>query len=89
MKFLQVGEVLNRTKTAVQCCMVCLLIEAIIVAVLNSVALMLLHVQYVILFGIIGAILNMILYIGGIIDITLPVLIATGTKDGFSTQLGI
>jgi len=31
----------------------------------------------------------MIPYIGGIIAIALPVLMATVTKDGFSTQLGI
>jgi predicted PurR-regulated permease PerM len=28
-------------------------------------------------------------YIGGIIAIALPVIIATVTKDGFSTQLGV
>ena len=85
----QVGEILNQTKTAIQSYMVGLLLEALVVAVLNSVALLILGVDYAILLGVIGAILNMIPYIGGIIAIALPVLMATITKDGFSTQLGI
>jgi len=85
----QVGEILNQTKTAIQSYMVGLLLEALIVAVLNSTALMILGIDYAILLGVIGAILNMIPYIGGLIAIALPVLMATVTKDGFSSQLGI
>jgi predicted PurR-regulated permease PerM len=85
----QVGEILNQTKTAIQSYMVGLLLEALIVAVLNSTALMILGIDYAILLGVIGAILNMIPYIGGIIAIALPVLMATVTKDGFSSQLGV
>ncbi len=85
----QVGEILNQTKTAIQSYMVGLLLEALIVAVLNSAALMILGVDYAILLGVIGGILNMIPYIGGIIAIALPVLMATVTKDGYSIQLGI
>lgn len=85
----QVAEILDQTKTAIQSYMVGLLLEAIIVAVLNSIALLILDVKYAILLGVIGALLNMLPYIGGIIAIALPVLIATITKDGFSTQLGI
>lgn len=85
----RVAEILNQTKTAIQSYMVGLLLEALIVAALNSAALMILGVDYAILLGVIGAILNMIPYIGGIVAIALPVLMATVTKDGFSTQLGI
>jgi predicted PurR-regulated permease PerM len=85
----KVGEVLSQTKTAIQSYMVGLLIEALIVAVLNSIALLILGVQYAILLGVIGAILNMLPYIGGIIAIALPVLMATVTKEGYSTQLGV
>jgi predicted PurR-regulated permease PerM len=56
---------------------------------MNSGALLLLKVEYAVLLGVIGAILNMIPYIGGIIAIALPVLMATVTKDGFSTQIGV
>ena len=85
----QVSEVLVETKTAIQSYMVGLLLEALVVAVMNSVALLLLGVQYAILIGVIGALLNMLPYIGGIIAIALPVIIASVTKDGFSTQLGV
>ena len=85
----QVSDILNETKSAIQSYMVGLLLEALIVAILNSTALLILGVKYAILLGVIGALLNMIPYIGGIIAIALPVLIATVTKDGYNTQLGI
>lgn len=85
----KVADILTQTKMAIQSYMVGLLLEAVIVAVLNSAALLILGVKYAILLGVIGAILNMLPYIGGIIAIALPILIATVTKDGFSTQLGI
>lgn len=85
----KVSEVLSETKGAIQSYIVGLLIEMIIVAVMNSAALLLLGVKYGILIGCIGAILNLIPYLGGIIAIALPVLMATVTKDGYSTQLGV
>ncbi|MEO6949962.1 MAG: AI-2E family transporter [Ginsengibacter sp.] len=85
----KVAKVLQETKNAIQSYMVGLLLEAIIVAVMNSVALLLLGVKYAILLGVMGALLNMLPYIGGIIAIALPLLIATMTKDGYSTQLGV
>ncbi|UKT64194.1 AI-2E family transporter [Pedobacter mucosus] len=83
----KVGEILSETKAAIQSYIVGLLIETGIVAVLNSSALLILGVQNAILIGVIGAILNLLPYIGGIIAIALPVLMATLTKDGFSTQI--
>src|SRR5215212_6266244 len=85
----QVGDILTQTKSAIQSYMVGLLLEALIVAALNSTALLILGVKYAILLGVLGAILNMLPYIGGLIAIALPLLIATVTKDGYSTQLGI
>lgn len=85
----QVSAVLGETKSAIQSYMIGLLIEALIVAVLNSTALLILGVKYAILLGVLGAILNMLPYIGGLIAIALPILIATVTKDGYTTQLGI
>jgi predicted PurR-regulated permease PerM len=85
----RVGTVLSETKNAIQSYMVGLLMEAIIIAILNTTALLILGVQYAVLLGVIGALLNVLPYIGGIIAIILPVLIATVTKDGFSTQIGI
>jgi len=85
----RVSDVLTQTKGAIQSYMVGLLLEAIVVAILNSTALLLLGVDYAILLGVIGAILNMLPYIGGIVAITLPVLIALVTKEGYSTPVGV
>ena len=81
----KVTEVLNETKTAIQKYIQGLLIEMLIVATMNSVALLLLGVRYAILIGIIGAILNLIPYIGGLIAIALPVLMSIVTGDGSYT----
>lgn len=85
----QVSDILNETKSAIQSYMVGLLLEAMVVAILNSTALLILGVKYAILIGIIGALLNMIPYIGGVVAIALPVIIATVTKDGYQTQVGV
>jgi predicted PurR-regulated permease PerM len=85
----QVGQVLGETKTAIQSYMVGLLIEACIVASLQAIALTILGVDYAILFGVIGGILNLLPYVGNIIATILPLLMATVTKEGYSTHLGI
>jgi predicted PurR-regulated permease PerM len=83
----QVAEILQETKSAVQSYVVGLMIEMSIVAVLNSVALLILGVKYAVLLGVIGAILNVVPYIGGVIAILLPVLMSFVTKDGFTTPI--
>ena len=85
--FKEVGAVLKQTKAAIQSYMYGLVLETMIVAVLNSLALLILGVKYWILLGVIGAILNILPYIGGLISVALPIIIATITKDGFHTQL--
>jgi predicted PurR-regulated permease PerM len=85
----RVAEILQETKTAIQSYIVGLLIEMMIVAMMNSTALIILGVKYGLLLGIVGAILNMLPYIGGVISYALPILMATITKDGYSTQIGI
>jgi predicted PurR-regulated permease PerM len=83
----QVAQILQETKSAVQSYIVGLMIEASIIAVLNSAALLILGVKYAILIGVIGAILNLIPYIGGIVAILLPVLVSFVTKDGYTTPV--
>jgi predicted PurR-regulated permease PerM len=85
----EVGAVLAQTKSSVQQYMFGLLIEAAIVATLNSLALMFLGVKYALLLGLLGALLNILPFIGGIIAVLLPLIIATVTKNGFGTQIGI
>jgi predicted PurR-regulated permease PerM len=86
---LQVGEILRETKAAIQSYIIGLLTETLIVGIMNSAALLLLGVPYAILIGVIGALLNLIPYLGGLVAIALPVLMATVTHDGFGTQLGV
>ncbi len=83
----RVAEILTETKSAIQSYVMGLLIEMIIVSSLNSIALLLLGVRSAILIGIIGGFLNVIPYLGGIIAISIPVLMATVTNDGYTTQL--
>ncbi|MDN3656438.1 AI-2E family transporter [Ferruginibacter paludis] len=85
----EVSLVLKQTKGAIQNYMFGLILEALIVATLNSTALLLLGVDYAILIGLLGAILNILPFIGGIIAVLLPLFIATITKDGYHTQIGI
>lgn len=77
----EVSEVLTETKGAIQSYILGLLIETGVVAVLNIIALLILGVDYAILIGIIGALLNLIPYIGGIIAIAIPVAISLVTND--------
>ncbi len=84
----KVADVLSETKGAIQGYIVGLLIETAIIAVLNSAALLILGVKYAVLLGIIGAVLNLIPYIGGLIAIALPLLMSLVTGDGsFTTPL--
>lgn len=75
-----VSEILVETKTIVQRYLMGLLAELAIVAVLNSVGLLILGMPYAILLGIVGALLNIIPYIGGIFGLALFAIIALVTK---------
>ena len=86
---LRVAEILSETKTAVQSFMQGLMIETVIVCCLNSLALMLLGVPSAVVIGVLGGILNLLPYIGGLIAIALPVLMVTIVKEGYTTQLFI
>lgn len=79
-----VNEVLNNTKAIIQSYIVGLFFEMLIMAVLNSIGLLLLGIQYAVILGVIGAILNIIPYIGGIIATLLAMTIAFVTKDSLS-----
>jgi predicted PurR-regulated permease PerM len=84
-----VSKILTKTKGAISSYMFGLLLEALIVATLNSIALLILGVDYAILLGVLGALLNVLPFIGGILAVILPILIATVTKDGIHTQIEI
>lgn len=74
-------HILDGTRALMQGYLVGLSIEAVIIAVLNVVGLLLLGIDYAILLGVIGALLNLVPYIGGIVAVLLFMAIAlvTGT----------
>jgi len=77
----QVSEIVTQIKTTIQHYLIGLIIEAAMVATMNSIALLILGIDYAILLGIIGALLNVIPYIGGIVAVALPMMIAIATKS--------
>lgn len=77
----QVNEIVSQTKTVIQRYLVGLVIEVVIVACMDSAALLILGIDYAILLGIIAAVLNVIPYIGGLIAVALPMIVAIATKD--------
>jgi predicted PurR-regulated permease PerM len=84
---LRVAEILSETKSAVQSFMQGLMIETAIVCIMNSVALLIIGVPSAIVIGVIGGILNILPYIGGVVAIALPVLMVTITSEGYTEQL--
>lgn len=76
-----VAEVLGETKTLIQSYLVGLLIEAAIVATLNSVGLLIIGVKYALLLGLLSALLNLIPYIGIVIATILPVVMALALQS--------
>ena len=77
----KVSEIVSQTKTVIQRYLIGLIIEAGIIAALNTVALLALGIEYALLLGIIGAFLNIIPYIGGLVAVALPMIVALITKE--------
>lgn len=75
-----VSQIVSEVKNVIQKYLTGLFMEVVIVSVLHSVGLLLLGVPYAILLGIIGALLNLIPYVGGIVSVALPMIIALATK---------
>jgi predicted PurR-regulated permease PerM len=75
-----VSEIITQVKSVIQRYLTGLFLEVVIVSTLHSIGLLLLGIQYAILLGIIGALLNLIPYLGGIVSVALPMMIALATK---------
>jgi len=75
------SDILDGTRGLVQSYLVGLSIETAIIAVLNVAGLLLIGIDYAILLGVMGALLNLVPYIGGIVAVLLFMAIAliTGT----------
>ncbi len=77
----KVSEIITQIKTVIQQYLIGLVIEAGIIAVLNTSALLIIGIQYAFLIGILSALLNVIPYIGGIVGVTMPMIVALATKS--------
>ena len=80
-KHITVAEVLLETKTIIQSYLYGLLIETLIVAGLNMAALSIIGVEYALLLAVIGAIFNLIPYVGGLVSFSLPMIMAFATQS--------
>ena len=76
-----VTEILTETKSIIQSYLVGLFLEFVIIAVMNAVGLLIIGIDYAILLGIAGALLNIIPYVGGLIAVLLFSIIALVTKS--------
>ena len=77
----EVSSVIAQVKTLIQRYLTGLLFEFLIIAILNTIALLLLGIEYAILLGVLGALLNIIPYLGGLVAVALPMIVALVTKD--------
>jgi predicted PurR-regulated permease PerM len=82
-----VSEVLVEAETLIQSYFIGLLLEFAIIATLDSIGLLILGIDYAILLGIIGALLNVIPLIGGVTTVALSMMVALVTKDSPSYAL--
>ncbi len=85
----EVSKIISEVKSLIQNYLSGLVIEAVLVAILDTTALLILGIDYAILLGIIGALLNVIPYIGGIVAVALPMMIALVTKTSPWTMLWV
>jgi len=81
---LEVKEIISSSKGIIQKYLVALLIEVAIIAVLNSIGLYILGIKYALVLGILGATLNVVPYLGGLVAMTIYGIIALVTKDSFT-----
>ena len=77
----QVRSIVTQTKSVVQNYLLGLIIEVIIISILNTSGLLLLGIPYAIFLGVLGALLNLIPYIGGLVAVLLFMIVALVTKS--------
>jgi predicted PurR-regulated permease PerM len=75
-----VSEILTQTRGIIQSYLNGLLVEGAIVAILNATGLLIFKIEYAIILGVIGAILNFIPYLGGVIAAGIFMIVALLTK---------
>lgn len=74
-----IAGILFDSKKLIQSYLVGLLIESAIISVLNIIGLLIIGVEFAVVLGIVGGLLNIIPYIGGIVAVLIPMVIALTT----------
>jgi predicted PurR-regulated permease PerM len=77
----KVSEIVSQTKTVIQGYLIGRLIEVLILTMLNFFTLLIIGIDYALILGFIGALFNVIPYIGGIVAMILPMMVALVTKS--------
>jgi predicted PurR-regulated permease PerM len=85
----KVSEIIHEIRSVVQHYVTGIMTETACVAILNYLGLVLLGVPFALLLGIIGAILNLIPYIGGVIAVILTAIIAYTNTGEVSKLIGV
>ncbi len=83
----QVRSIITQTKTVIQRYLTGLVIEAVIVAILDTTALLFIGIEYALIIGIMGALLNIIPYIGGLVAVAIPMIVALVTKSSIMSAI--
>jgi predicted PurR-regulated permease PerM len=76
----KVSEIINQIKNLIQRYLIGLLLEVVIISALYTIGLLILGIEYALILGILGALLNLIPYLGSIIAASMPMIIAIVTK---------
>jgi predicted PurR-regulated permease PerM len=77
----EVNSIIAEVKTVIQSYLVGLSIEVAIVATLYTIGLLILGIEYALVLAILGALLNLIPYLGAILAALMPMLVAFATKS--------
>lgn len=77
----KVSEIINQIKTLIQRYLIGLLIEVVIISALYTIGLLILGIEYALILGIMGALFNLIPYLGSVMAASMPMLIAVATKS--------
>ena len=85
----KVTKLVTQIKNVIQSYLIGLIIEFIIMAILEITTLLILGIEYALILGVMGALLNIIPYIGGLVAVAMPILVALVTKTSPSFALYI
>jgi len=76
----KVSEIIDQIKTLIQRYLIGLLFQVVIISLLYTTGLLILGIEYALILGIVGGLLNLIPYLGAILAASMPIIIAIVTK---------